>query len=137
MFQFFEIVVLSAIVGFSGYYVIHMTLAYARSQHDLRKQRTRDALGDIGISVLAGYITNLVMCCSRGLTNLRLLTTIADSVFALFSFSNVFAVLILPVLLAMVGPEYEYGSIKPLLRKCFPCMGDERADQREVRQDPK
>ena len=47
------------VVGLAVDYVVHLAEGYGRSEHKDRKQRTRDTLTEVGISVLSGAVTTV------------------------------------------------------------------------------
>lgn len=55
-----ESICLTIVAGFSVDYVVHLAHAYTHSTSALRAERVRDALGEMGISVLSGMATSVL-----------------------------------------------------------------------------
>jgi len=117
MLGIIETIAAVIIVGFSVDYVVHIGNAYVESSHDQRADRARDALTDMGISVLFGALTTagagaflfgpvLVFFPKFGAL---LMTTIAFS----FLWSMVFFVSVLHI----CGPNGDFGNLRPPLTR--------------------
>ena len=120
-FQFFDTIIITLIIGFMADYVLHMTLGYARSKHNLRKQRTRDALREVGISITSGFFTSVMSCFPMFFAVSSFFITFAKAVFGTLGFAYFFSIVVLPAILSLIGPQHCFGSIKPLCKKCCPC----------------
>ena len=98
-----------------------MTFAYARSAHDLRRDRTRDALRDVGFSVTSGLVTTILSCILMLFATTSFFITFAKAVFGTLGFAYGWGVIAMPAMFSLIGPQYEIGSLMPLFRACCPC----------------
>ena len=116
--QTFESVVLTLIVGVSADYSIHVALAYSRSRNVTRKERVRDALEDIGLSITSGVFTTLGACAFMFFTTLKFFPQFGGILFVIMSAAYVFSIVVLPAILGLIGPQHDFMSLKPLFRMC-------------------
>jgi len=105
-------------VGFSFDYVAHLVTAYAESGEQERFERTRDALTELGISVIAGATSTLLAGCMLFFASIVLLFRFGTLVVATIIVSVVWSLVFLPALLHTVGPEGNTGK----LSNFFPCL---------------
>ena len=96
---------MSLVVGFEADYTIHFALAYARSLQKTRTLRVRDALRDVGFSVTSGFVSTLGACLFMFFTVSSFFPEFAALVFVTLAFSFVLAILTLPAMLSLFGPE--------------------------------
>jgi predicted RND superfamily exporter protein len=54
-----ESILVSILAGFSVDYVVHLAHAYVHAEGDVQ-ERTKEAFGDMGISVFSGMLTSVV-----------------------------------------------------------------------------
>ncbi|XP_070181353.1 protein dispatched homolog 1-like isoform X2 [Littorina saxatilis] len=107
---------LSLVVGLAVDYVVHLAEGYHASAAQDRLTRTHDMLEHVGVSVLSGALTTLgasvFMCAAVILFFLQfgifMFATIGFSLFySLFGFS---------VLMGLLGPQGQTGSLVPVFR---------------------
>lgn len=60
-----ESIVIVMLVGYALDYVLYISKAYTESKHRTRDLRTRESLTHLGVSVLAGTISNIFACVVR------------------------------------------------------------------------
>ena len=106
------------VVGLAVDYVVHLAEGYGRSEHKGRQERTRDALTEVGISVLSGAITTLG--ASLFMLGAQILFFVQFGVFVLttLGFSLLFALGFFMTVCAMIGPQNNVGSIKGIFKCC-------------------
>lgn len=103
-------------VGFSFDGVAHVATAYVESKSRIRMDRTRDALTDLGISVLFGAVTTLVAGICLLPAIIIFFTKFAGLIISTIILSMTWSLVILPCLLMSFGPEGNFGRISPYLK---------------------
>ena len=99
-------------------YVVHLAEGYGRSEHKGRKERTRDALTEVGISVLSGAVTTVG--ASLFMLGAKILFFVQFGVFILttLGFSLLLALGFFMTICALIGPQNNTGSVKFLFIRC-------------------
>ncbi|CAH1792445.1 unnamed protein product [Owenia fusiformis] len=109
------------IVGLSVDYVVHLAEGYSRSPHKDRLGRVHSMLEEVGVSVLSGSITTLGASFFILLAEILFFTQFGIIMFSTIGFSVMYALGFFTVLLVLLGPQNEFGSIMPLARKLKCC----------------
>merc|ERR1719247_3754198 len=114
-----ESICLVILAGFCIDYIVHLTHSYMEADdRSDRIERVHDAMKYMGVSVISGCITSLGASFVLFFCSLQFFV-----VFGIFFFATIFwawtwANLFLMPLLAIVGPEGNFGEI-------FPCLHDD------------
>lgn len=120
-------------IGFSFDYVAHLANAYVESHASSKLERTRDALTDLGISVLAGAVSTLLAGSMLFNAQIVFFLKFGVFIFATISLSLIWGLVFFPSLLLIFGPVNETGELKPLLRKLISCFRkEEKPEAAEV-----
>jgi predicted RND superfamily exporter protein len=110
-----EGICITVCIGFSVDFVVHVAIAYIESNAETRYERTRVALGEMGISVLGATLTtgisSLIMIAAPMIPFSKIGIFVTFDIFV----SLLFAVGLYPSMLASFGPEGTSGSIRWLL----------------------
>lgn len=108
--------------GISFDYASHIANAYIESNETGRYDRMRDALTNLGISVLAGAVSTIVSGSMLFFAVITFFGKFAAFVVSTVSLSLVWSTLFLPAMLLVFGPQQNFGSIRPIfarLKVCF------------------
>lgn len=108
-------------VGYSFDGVAHLATAYVDSKEWNREERMRDALTELGISVLFGAISTLFAGIALTPAFIVFFTKFAILLIATVLLSLLWSLMFFPALLLVIGPQGEYGSILPFI-KCLNCF---------------
>lgn len=114
-------------IGYSFDAVAHISVAYIESKHADRQRRTRDALTDLGISVLFGVGTTLLAGFMLFPAIIIFFVKFAGLIVATVSLGFVWSLTFLPAILLVIGPTESFGSIAILFKKVF-----RRASKKEI-----
>ena len=106
------------VVGLSVDYVVHLAEAYSRSHHPDRLGRTRDSLEEVGISVLSGAITSLGSSIFLLFANVMFFAQFGLFIFCTIFLSLAYGLGLFTTLLAIVGPQNNFASLRPLFNWC-------------------
>ena len=106
-------------------YVVHLAEGYARSVHRDRLGRVQDSLEEVGISVVSGAITTLGASFFLILAVIRFFLQFGLFMFGTIGFSILYSLGLFLLLMGIIGPQNETGSLKPLFKwirqKCRKC----------------
>ena len=108
------------VVGLAVDYCVHLAEGYSRSTHHDRLGRVRDALTEVGISVLSGCVTTLGASAFMLLAVIVFFEQFGTFLFATLGFAFVYSLILFPTVLGIIGPEDDIGSlqhVKRLLRR--------------------
>lgn len=109
-------------VGYSFDGAAHIATAYVESKSLQRFERTRDALTDLGISILFGAISTLAAGLMLFPAIITFFVTFAGLIVATISLGLIWSLIFFPALLLIVGPAGDFGSLKPFFGKVFGCF---------------
>ena len=112
-FGIIEAVCVQIIVGLSIDYPCHISVAYVATRHRLmsRQERALAAVKTVGGAVAAGWLSSVAAAaCLLGCV-IVFFTKFASFICVTLTASFVLAIVILPVALATVGPEFRTGSL--------------------------
>ncbi|XP_013396220.1 protein dispatched homolog 1 [Lingula anatina] len=104
------------VVGLAVDYVVHLAEGYSRSMKRDRLGRVKDMLEEVGISVLSGAITTLGASIFLLFAFITFFQQFAIFIFSTIGFSIVYALGFFSTVLALIGPQEDFGSLKPLWR---------------------
>eukprot|EP00210_Caulerpa_lentillifera_P002615 g2502.t1 len=118
-----ESITVVIVIGFSMDYTLHLSDAYMESPHSTRRERIRDALTHLGISVTAGGLTTLISGLFLWATILVFFQKFAFNITATVITSYLFSVLVFPSLCLIIGPQDNYGSWPRMINGCAKKLG--------------
>jgi len=104
------------LIGFSMDYCLHLGGAYIESEETTRFLRTRDALVHLGVSVVAGAITTILSGLFLWGTVMIFFQKFAFLITFTVSVSFLWAVIFLPAVLLIIGPEGNFGSLTAIVQ---------------------
>ena len=103
-------------IGISFDYVIHICHDYIHCIHEVRKERMDSSYKNMGETIFSGALTTsfsgifLALCESNALNKFGILLIIT------ISSSLVIALIFLPSILYILGPQFKNGDIKNIIR---------------------
>eukprot|EP00945_MAST-04E_sp_MAST-4E-sp1_P008586 g8586.t1 len=111
-----EGICITVCIGFSVDFVVHVAIAYIESKAASRYEKVRQALGEMGISVVGATLTtgvsSLIMIFAPMIPFSKIGIFIVFDIFM----SLLFAIGLFPAMLASFGPEGDSGSIEFILK---------------------
>jgi len=116
-----ETVAAVIVIGFSIDYTLHIGHMYQESNHfghKTREQRTRYALEKMGSTVLAGAITTAGSSMFMFACQMTFFYKMAVLISVTIFFSLIYSLGFLIAAMITIGPQHEFGSIRPIFRKC-------------------
>lgn len=102
-------------IGYSFDGVAHMATAYVESEADERTERLKDALTDLGISVLFGALTTFGAGLAMTPATIVFFTKFAILLMATVTLSFLWSVVFFPSYMLCIGPQHKFGSLKGVL----------------------
>ncbi|XP_067682304.1 protein dispatched homolog 1-like [Haliotis asinina] len=105
---------LSLVVGLAVDYVVHLAEGYHLSRHEHRQGRLRDMLETVGISVLSGACTTLGASLFMLFAVILFFMQFGIFMFCTIGFSLFYSLIMFAPLLAICGPQGNFGSLSPL-----------------------
>ena len=102
---------LSILVGLAVDYVVHLAEGYHRSPHKDRRARVRDTLEGFGTSVLYGAMTTVGAAFFMIFAKLQFFLQFGTCLMCTIGFSLVYSLLLFTTILAIAGPQQDFGSI--------------------------
>ena len=117
MFQVLESINVSLVVGLAVDYVVHLAVGYHASPCQDRHGRMKDMLRNVGVSVTSGAITTLGASLFMLFVKILFFMQFGIFMFATIGFSLFYALGLFTVMLGLIGPEGESGSIVPVFRR--------------------
>lgn len=125
-------------IGYSFDGAAHIATAYVESRSNSRYDRTRDALTDLGISILFGAVSTLAAGIMLFPAVITFFVKFAGLIVITVSLSLIWSLTFLPSLLLIAGPTGEFGSLAPHLRwiaRCFVCFKKPREEDKLSQSD--
>lgn len=116
------------LIGFSVDYVVHIAVHYIESVKVTRYEKTQEALGDMGISIVSGSSTSIGSALFLFPATIIFFEKFAILFVSTISFSVVWALVFYPALMLIVGPEHNLGSIASVYRAILRCFQRGGAD---------
>ena len=108
-------------VGLAVDYVVHLAEGYSRSEHLDRNGRLRDALEEVGISVLSGAVTTLGASMFLLIAEILFFKQFGLFMFSTIGLSILYALGFFITILGILGPQNDTGCLKKLFGKCCSC----------------
>ncbi|XP_029214096.1 protein dispatched homolog 1-like isoform X3 [Acropora millepora] len=104
---------LTLVVGLAVDYVVHLADGYVRSNKQSRRDKVRETLGQVGISVLSGASTTLGASVFMLAAKILFFFQFGIFMFCTIGFSIAYALILFTTILAIFGPEGNSGSLQP------------------------
>ena len=102
-------------------YVVHLAEGYVMSEYTDRKGRSTQMLTDVGISVFSGAMTTLGASMFMLFAVIQFYLQFGVFMFSTVGFSIMFSLGLFATALTHIGPQGDFGSLKPLWRKIADC----------------
>lgn len=99
-----ESITVVILIGFSVDYVVHLANHYVESSYNDRYNRTKEALQEIGISIVSGAITTLGSGIFLFFATVSIFTKFAVLIVSTISFSLLFSLLFFISMMHAFGP---------------------------------
>ena len=109
---------LTLVVGLAVDYCVHLADGYVRSKKTKRVDRLRDMLRTVGVSVLSGACTTLGASAFMLGSQIMFFFQFGIFMFCTIGFSIIFALGFFTVVVGLIGPEGDRGSLK----NCITCF---------------
>ena len=119
------------LIGFSVDYVVHYANSYIESEDDKpedlpprnRYERTRIALAQMGVSILAGAITTFGAGVFLFGAIVLFFTQMGIVLLATISYALIWSTVFFPAALMTCGPEGDFGNLSHIYASCRRCAG--------------
>jgi len=108
---------LTILVGLSVDYIVHMAEGYSLSDCSTRRDKIREMLENVGISIVMGAVTTIGAAVFMIFAKIMFFFQFGIFLFCISSFSVIFSLLVFPAVLSVIGPENETGNITKPFRK--------------------
>jgi predicted RND superfamily exporter protein len=108
---------LTLIVGLAVDYVVHLAEGYMILEDEDRVTRVKYTLGHVGISVFSGACTTLGSAIFMLAAKILFFSQFGIFIFCTIALSILYALFFFTTALALIGPEGNTGSLKPLMRR--------------------
>mmetsp|Transcript_19436 Transcript_19436/g.41739 ORF Transcript_19436/g.41739 Transcript_19436/m.41739 type:complete len:1230 (+) Transcript_19436:66-3755(+) len=133
-----ECIFLIAVVGLSVDYTVHLLHVYHHCPHKTRVARAREALAEMGVSVINSALTTLLAAAILFGCGFYFFFQFGAFIFLVIGFSIVMSITLLIPLLTTIGPQNEQGDLPPLRKQCAKVSPESAAaPARESPQIPK
>mmetsp|Transcript_13233 Transcript_13233/g.34000 ORF Transcript_13233/g.34000 Transcript_13233/m.34000 type:complete len:209 (+) Transcript_13233:1009-1635(+) len=116
-----EAICATIVVGFSVDYIVHYALSYTEAPEHTRVGRLTRALVDVGIRVLSGAITTMGASAFLLATHVQFLFKFGVFMLGTVAFFILAANFLFASLMAILGPEGDFGSLSASLRRARNC----------------
>ena len=121
---------LTLVVGLAVDYCVHLADGYVRSKKTRRVDRVRDMLKTVGVSVLSGACTTLGASAFMLGSQIIFFFQFGIFMFCTVGFSIIFALGFFTVMVGLIGPEGDRGSLKHFIT-CFLPRADANSSRNE------
>lgn len=108
-------IIIAAGIAFD--FVAHLANAYVESHSKTRFERVRDALTELGVSVVFGGLSTILAGIMLFFTTILFFNKFGGFLVATIALSMLWSLTIFCAALMVVGPQGNFGSLAPLLRK--------------------
>ncbi|XP_069118440.1 protein dispatched homolog 1-like isoform X1 [Argopecten irradians] len=105
---------MTMLVGLAVDYVVHLAEGYRNSLHKDRLNRTRDMLEEMATSVFSGACTTLGASLFMFLAQITFFMQFGIFMFCTIGFSLFFSLGLFSVLMGLIGPQNDFGSLHPV-----------------------
>ena len=100
-----------ACIGFAVDYVVHLASHYIHSKSSERYDRTREALRELGVSIISGSITTILATSVLFMATLVLFHKFAIFVMSTILFALFYSIMFFSALCHVMGPTGDSGDI--------------------------
>jgi hypothetical protein len=107
-------------VGFAVDYVVHLGGHYAHSKYRDREARIREALREMGVSILSGSVTTVLSVLILPVAVIMVFTKFAILVIATVTLSSAYSLCFFAACMHAFGPSGTTANIGSILRLCSP-----------------
>lgn len=108
---------MTLVVGISVDYVVHLAEGYIELEEGNRLSRIKHSLGHVGISVLSGACSTLGASVFMLASKIVFFMQFGIFMFCTIGLSTIYSLLFFSTVLALVGPQDNYGSILPAVQR--------------------
>lgn len=108
---------LTLIVGLAVDYVVHLAEGYMVLEDEDRVTRVKYTLGHVGISVFSGACTTLGSSIFMLAAKILFFSQFGIFIFCTIGFSIIYSLFFFTTVLALIGPEGNTGSLRPIMRR--------------------
>lgn len=108
---------LTLIVGLAVDYVVHLAEGYMALEDEDRITRVKYTLGHVGISVFSGACTTLGASIFMLAAQILFFSQFGIFIFTTIAFSILYALFFFTTVLALIGPEGNTGSLRPIMKR--------------------
>lgn len=115
---------LTLVVGLAVDYVVHLADGYVRSQKQSRRDKVRETLSHVGISVLSGASTTLGASVFMLAAKILFFFQFGIFMFCTIGLSIIYALILFTTILGIFGPEGNTGSLEPFYDWCKRKVGE-------------
>lgn len=115
---------LTLVVGLAVDYVVHLADGYVRSQKQSRRDKVRETLSHVGISVLSGASTTLGASVFMLAAKILFFFQFGIFMFCTIGLSIIYALILFTTILGIFGPEGNTGSLQPFYDWCKRKVGE-------------
>jgi predicted RND superfamily exporter protein len=105
------------LIGFSVDYVVHLSVDYMHSAHPTRSEKMKQALSEMGVSILSGSITTFGSGVFLFGGKIIIFNKFAILVTCTISFSFLVAMLLFSAFMHIMGPENGFGDLNLKCKK--------------------
>lgn len=106
---------ITVLVGLSVDYVVHLANSYIEAKDEKREQRVQEAFAEMGVTVFGGAVTSLGASAMLFLCYFQTFFKFGGFMFLTIMMSFVWSNLFFMSVLAVVGPNGNFCSFKPLI----------------------
>jgi predicted RND superfamily exporter protein len=124
---------LTLVVGLSVDYVVHLAQHYVTEGERERLPRVRSTLDHVGISVLSGACSTLGASVFMFGAKILFFFQFGIFIFSTVAFSLLFALVFFEVVLGLVGPEENVGSLTPWVTQMMNYLKGKSGDDVDCR----
>lgn len=133
-----ESVSIVASIGFAVDYVVHLGGHYVHSKYKDRDNRIREALREMGISIISGSITTMLSVLILFACVIFLFTKFSIFVLTTIICSTFYSLCFFSACCHVVGPNDEFANISQLIKcMCRPCINSIIKKKKAERQKKK
>ena len=109
-------------VGFAVDYVVHLASHFVHSKQKDREPRMREALREMGISIMSGSATTILAVVVLFICTITVFTKFAIFVSSTIIFSIFYSLAFFAAVCHMIGPNGNVGNIGHMVNCCVNCI---------------
>jgi len=115
--------------GMAVDFVAHLAESYVHSHRKKRVERVTDMLVHTGVSVVSGAFSTIIACIFLMFPTIQFFSKFGTFIMMTIVFSLYMSLFFFSSILCYIGPEDDFGSLKPLYEWCQEvCCGKKRQD---------